>query len=110
MPLEERERQSPEIVSYAYDPILKKYVINALLKRDRKRFAEFMNPLIIVLVKIENLPIKFKNSQDHSYNLEEALLLPTPESSQENDFGYKGGKSKRKGRKLKNRKTEKYMK
>jgi hypothetical protein len=70
-----------------------------------------MNPLIIVLIKIENLPIKFKDSQQNSYNLEEALLLPTPESSQqENDFGHKGGKSKRKWRKFKNRKTEKNMK
>lgn len=119
MPLEERERQSPEIVSYAYDfigaisrydPLLKTYVRDALLRREQKLFAEFMNPLIIVLIKIENLPIKFKNSQENSYNIEEALLLPTPESSQENDFGHKGGKSKRKGRKFKNRKTERYMK
>jgi hypothetical protein len=119
MPLEERKRQSPEIVSEAYDfigaisqnnPLLKGYVIDALLRREPKLFAEFMNPLIIVLIKIENLPIKFKNSQQNSYNLEEVLLLLTTESSQqENDFGHKGGKSKRKGRKFKNRKTEKYI-
>jgi len=73
-----------------YDPLLKTYVRNALLKRDKEAFAEYMKPIIVVLIKIENLPVEFEDSQGEEYMLEDAILLPTPKSKhQEYDYDTK---------------------
>jgi hypothetical protein len=91
-----------------YDPLLKSYVTRALLKRDSSVFAEYMNPLMIVLIKIENLPIGFKNQTGEYYTLEDRLTSSpsTPSSvDDESDFPVQRHRSPELGGK--NKKTKK---
>ena len=116
MPLKERNKLPEKKVKDAYDfigaisrydPLLKSYVTRALLKRDSRVFAEYMNPLMIVLIKIENLPIGFKNQTGEHYTLEDRLTSSTSPSSvdDESDFPVQRHRSPELGGK--NKKTKK---
>jgi len=104
MPLEARDKEDQKTVSDAYDfigaisrydPLLKEYVKRALLRRDREAFAEYMNPLIIVLIKIENLPVEFQDSQGEDYNIEDVLLSRSRSRSSSNSRSPKKARSKK---------------
>jgi len=97
LPIEERTKQkiSKPLVKNAFDfigaisqddPSLQIHIKNALVKRDAEIFAEKIQPLIVVLINIKNLPLQIKGSNSSgTFGIEDVFHLPTPKFSEKSD-------------------------